>query len=194
MSVRVKPGGRRGGRGCLWGCFGCLGLLAITVCVLAAAWALFAAMGPNPRKLYSGASDPVAEAALEEALANAGLYGAGITVLPIKGSSQQLAYIVLDEARGFSAADLAAGGDQGFLQVLQEIDTANRSQGLGIGQVAMEYRDESGEPLFVVAADQAGIQAFAAGEIDREELLRNTEVDLSNLLAGYEAFSEASGP
>lgn len=100
---------------------------------------------------------------------------------------------MLDDAAGLSAGELGQGGEQGLARALQEIDAANREQGLKIGQVAMEYQDESGQPLFVVAAEEEDIGAFAAGEIDREQLLGGTEVGLSNLLGGIEAMSQAEG-
>lgn len=183
----------RSGRGCLWGCGGCLGLVIASACLVVAGFVIIRALRPNPEVLFSGASDPVAEAAVENALNNAGIFGARVTVIPTKGSDEQLAYVVLDEMSGFSMEGLAEGGDEGLANALLQLDAANRSQDLNIGQVAMEYRDERGEPLFVVATDQEDIEAFAAGEISREELLAGTELDLSNLLGGIDALSETSG-
>lgn len=183
----------RRGRGCLWGCGGCLGILVASVCVIAAGILILRALRPDPEKLYAGASDPVAEAAIENVLINAGVQGAQVTVIPTKGGDDQLAYIVLDESSGFSADNLAQGGDAGLANALLQLDSANKAQELNIGPVAMEYRDQSGEPLFVVATDQENIQAFASGEISREELLAGTEIDLTNLLGGIDALSESTG-
>ena len=101
--------------------------------------------------------------------------------------------LVLDEASGSSMGGLTQGGDMGLASTLLQLDAANRSQNLNIGSVAMEYRDESGEPLFVVATDQEKMSAFAAGEISKEELLLGTDIGLSNLLGGIGALSDAAG-
>jgi hypothetical protein len=164
-----------------------------SICVVVAGFFVVRALRPNPEKLYAGASDPVAEAAIENVLFNAGVQGARVTVIPTKGGDDQLAYIVLDESSGFSADSLARGGDAGLANALLQLDAANRSQDLNIGPVAMEYRDGSGEALFVVATDQENIQAFASGEMSREELLAGTEIDLTNLLGGIDALSETTG-
>jgi hypothetical protein len=186
----AKPGR---GRGCRWGCGGCLGLSVLAACVVLGGFVAMRALRPDPKELYSGASDPVAEAAVSQALSDVGVEGARVSVIPIKGSQEQLAYIVLDDSAGFSASELAQGGEQGFANALRQLDEANRSQDLNIGQVAMEYRDETGEPMFVVATPQEDIQAFAAGEIDRDQLLAGTEVDLSNLLGGIDELSQSVG-
>ena len=193
MTEGTAPENSKRGSGCLRGCGGCLGLIAASLLIVIAAFMILRARRPNPKELFSGASDPVAEAAIENVLTRAGVHGAQVTVIPIKGSDKQLAFIVLNEASGFSMGSLAQGGDQGLASALLGIDAANRSQNLNIGSVAMEYRDESGEPLFVVATDQDKMSAFAAGEISKEELLLGTDIGLSNLLGGIGALSDAAG-
>jgi hypothetical protein len=150
------------------------------------------ALRPDPEKLFSGASDPFAESVLENLLINAGVQGAQVTVIPIKDSDKQLAYIVFDDSSGVSMGNLLQGGDEGLASVLLQLDEVNRTQNLNIGPVAMEYRGESGDPLFTVVTDQENISAFAAGEISQEELLSGTDIGLDNLLGGIDLFSDAS--
>lgn len=193
MANSTAPGKPKRSRGCLWGCGGCLGLIAASLCLMVAGYFVLRALRPNPTELLSGASDPVAEAAVESALVSAGVQGAKVTVIPLKGSDQQLVYVVFDEASGFSMEGLAQGGDQGLANALLQLDAANRSQGLNLGPVALEYRDETGAPLLVVATDQENIGAYAAGQISREELLAGTDIDLTNLLGGIDALYNAAG-
>lgn len=192
MESPAPESSKRGG-GCSRGCGRCLGIVVVALAVVVIAFVALRALRPNPNKLFSGASDPFAEAALENLLINAGVQGAQVTVIPVKGSDKQLAYIVFDDSSGFSMGDLTRGGDEGLGNVLLQLDAVNRSQNLNIGPVAMEYRGEGGDPLFVVVTDQDNISAFAAGEMSREELLSGTDIDLSNILSGVDLLSDASG-
>lgn len=193
MTEDTAPDNSKRGGGCLGGCGRCLGIIVGGLAIVVLAFVVLRALRPDPNKLFSGASDPFAEAVLEDMLISAGVQGAQVTVIPIKGSDKQLAYIVFDDSSGLSMGSLTRGGEENLAGALLQLDAANRSQDLNIGPVAMEYRGESGEPLFSVVTDQEDISAFADGEMSREELLSNTDINLANLLDGVDLLSNASG-
>jgi hypothetical protein len=144
-----------------------------------------AVLGPSPDDLAGGAPDPVASAALTLTLNEAGLEGARALVFPIRGSDQQFAYIVLDDAAGFAGADTVAGNEQAFVSAIEGLSEANREGDLNLGVVAMEYRDESGATLFSVAASQENVEAYASGAIGKEQFLKGADADLSSLLSQF---------
>ncbi len=161
-------------------------LLLVSVGVIA----VLQRLGPDPEQLLSGPVDPVASAAYQEVFAASGFEGVQVRVIPITGSDEQLAYIVLDETAGFSGADTLEGNEAAIDNAIRGLAEVNRSQDLGVGTVAVEYRDETGQSLFTFAARQETIEAYADGEITRDELLSETEVDLSSFLGQLQRLAE----
>ena len=174
------------------GCLGCLGAFVLLVVVSVGVVAVVRLLGADTEELLSGPYDPVASAAYQEVLAASGFDGAQVRVIPIKGSDEQLAYIVLDETAGFSGADTVEGNEAAIDNAIRGLAEANRSQDLGVGVVAVEYRDETGQSLFTFAARQETVEAYADGEITRDELLSETEVDLSSFLSQVQQLAEAA--
>jgi len=192
MTETPEPKKRSLGRtGCL-SCLGCLGLLVVLVLVSVGVVAVIQRLSPGPEELLSGPPDPVASAAYQEVLAASGFDGAQVRVIPIKGSDEALAYIVLDETAGFSGADTIEGNEAAIDDAIRGLAEANRSQDLGVGTVAVEYRDETGQSLFTFAAGQETVEAYADGEISRDELLSETEVDLSSFLSQVQQLAEGA--
>lgn len=190
MTESPKPKKRSLARtGCL-SCLGCLGALVLVVLVSAGALAVVQRLGPDPEELLSGPVDPVASAAYQEVLEASGFDGAQVRVIPIKGSDEQLAYIIFDETSGFSGADTLEENEAAIDNAIRGLAAANISQDLGVGAVAVEYRDETGESLFTFAARQETIEAYADGEITRDELLSETDVDLSSFLSQVQQLAE----
>ena len=185
-----EPKKRSLGRtGCL-SCFGCLGAIVILALLSVGVVAVVQGLSPDPEDLLSGPIDPVASAALQEVFVASGFDGAQVRVIPIKGSDEQLAYIILDETAGFSGADTLEGNETAIDNAIRGLAAANRSQDLGVGSVAVEYRDEEGQSLFTFAARQESVEAYADGEITRDELLSETEVDLSSFLSQVQQLAE----
>lgn len=185
---------RKTSRGCLY-CGGATALGGLCVCLaLAAVVFLPGIVGPSADDLAGGAPDPVASAALTSALSEAGLQGARALVFPIRGSDEQFAYIVLDDATGFAGADTAEGSEQAFLDAVQGLSEANQEQDLRVGLVAMEYRDESGATLFSVASSQENMEAYAAGTISKEQFLTGADADLTSLLAQIPELAQGLTP
>ena len=190
MTETPEPNKRSLGRtGCL-SCLGCLGASVFLVLLSVGVVALVQGLGPDPEELLSGPVDPVASAAYQEVLEASGFDGAQVRVIPIKGSDEQLAYIIFDETSGFSGADTLEENEAAIDNAIRGLAAANISQDLGVGAVAVEYRDETGESLFTFAARQETIEAYADGEITRDELLSETDVDLSSFLSQVQQLAE----
>jgi len=184
MSEETQPQPRRG----CWhviklGCLGLIGLIAVVVVGVLVVNAFFS--GPDAREVYSGTPDPVATARLNQELANHGLTGASALVIPIKGQNGQIAIFTLDESQGFQGS-----GQAGLDAFTRSLLTANSEGGHNISQVAVDYRGPDGENLFTVATDQATLEAYANGQITRQEMLANTDANLSNLLAAFDIYQE----
>ena len=190
MSETSEPKKRSLARtGCL-SCLGCFGAIVILVLLSVGVIALIQRLGPDPEDLLSGPIDPVASAAFQEVFVASGFDGVQVRVIPIKGSDEQLAYIILDETAGFSGADTLEGNETAIDNAIRGLAEANSSQDLGVGTVAVEYRDETGQNLFTFAARQETIEAYADGDITRDELLSETEVDLSSFLSQVQQLAE----
>jgi len=180
------------------GCFCCGVPVAVGgLCLCVALFAFFVlpnVIGPSPDDLAGDAPDPVASAALTLMLNESGLEGARALVFPIRGSDQQFAYIILDDAAGFACAECVEGSEQAFHAAVTGLSEANREGDLRLGVVAMEYRDESGATLFSVATSQDNVEAYASGAIGKEQFLSSADADLSSLLAQIPELAEGGTP
>jgi hypothetical protein len=175
-----KPKKRSTGR---LACGGCLALLAAGLGLVLCVGGVFAArafglFGPDAEDLYSGAPDLVASAAVEEALLAAGVENAQAVVIPIKGSDGQIAVITVDQ----STSTASSTPDEAFDQALQGMAAANQSGGHRIERVTLDLRDENGEPGIALTAPQEKVEAYANGEISRQELMGESAVDLSDII------------
>lgn len=163
-------------------CGGCLaviaGSLGLLLCgggfILVRNLGLF---GPSAEELYSGAPDPVASAAVGNALLEAGLDNARAVVIPIQGSDGQIAVVTVDDSTNSGGSPETA-----FDQALQGMAAANQSGDHRIERVTLDLRDENGEPGLALTASQEDVEAYANGEITRRELMAESDVDISNLI------------
>jgi hypothetical protein len=164
-------------------CGGCLALLAAGLGVLLCVGGFFAArafglFGPDAEDLYSGAPDLVASAAVEQALLEAGLQNAEAVVIPIKGIDGQIAVITVDQ----STSTAGSSPNEAFDRALQGMARANQSGDHRIERVTLDLRDENGEPGLALTAPQDQVEAYAKGEISRQELMGESAVDLSAII------------
>jgi len=183
MDYQQPPPAKKKGRGCL----GCLGAIIIVIALCAAAWFLapmvmttLGLSSPGAEELYSGAPDLLAGQAVEEVLVDSGIEGASVTVIPIKGSDGQLAVITLHDASSIAWSE---GGsvEEGFLNAVRGLSQAN-AQGLRLERAVVDIRGESGQPFIAITASQEAIDAYANGEINRDEFVRSVDADLDGLL------------
>jgi len=171
------------------GCFGCLALTGLTVCLgvvlIFAGPSLMRATGlagPTTEEIYSGAADPVASAAVEEILTSAGVSGAWVRVIPMKGGDGNVALITLDASAGVTGTGSEAGNKQAFEEIIRELAAADQA-GMNLSHVVVDYRDENGESLISLGASQEDINAYAAGELAENQFLYQVEVDFSRLIS-----------
>lgn len=169
------------------GCLGCAGAIVVIIALCAAAWFLaptvMTALGlssPGAEELYSGAPDLFAGRAVEEVLVDSGVEGASVTVIPIKGSDGQLAVITLHDASSINWSE-SGSAEEGFLHTVQALSRAN-GQGLRVERAVIDVRGENGQPFIAITASQDSIDAYANGEISRDEFVASVDADLDSLL------------
>jgi hypothetical protein len=183
MTEPVNPGQTTRKRS--WGCIGCLGCLAVPLVIamivaVPIVLRLLGIIGPDPEKMFGGAADPVASAAVERSLLEAGVSGARAVVLPIDGRDGQIAIITLEQT-----SSTEGSAQEAFTRTLQGLAAANR-EGHRIEQVAIDLRDEEGNPSLGITVGQDAVEAYAAGQISQNEFLGEVEVDLSDLISPEE--------
>lgn len=164
-----------------WFCAGCAVLIVGICCVCLLATSPFVLrqlgiLGPDPEKMFGGAPDPAASAAVNEALIDAGIEGARAVVIPIEGGEGQIAVITLEQT-----TTTTGDPEEAMALALQGLTAANQ-EGYNIERVAVDIRDENGDPSIGITADQESVEAYTNGEITRSEFLQAVEVDLSDLL------------
>lgn len=133
-------------------------------------------LGSNAEKLYSGAPDLEAGAAVEDALLDAGIEGARAVVIPIMGSDGKIAVITIEETTSTDG-----NAEEAFSRALLGLTEANQV-GHGIERVTVDMRDENGEPNLAITADQEAVEAYSNGEISKGEFLGAVDIDLSALI------------
>jgi hypothetical protein len=173
------------------GCFSCTGCLAAIIVVplvlVALLWGgsvlldRIGLLNPAAEDLYSGAADPVASEAMETVMVEAGIEGARAVVLPVEGSSGQLVVITIDSGTSLSGTGEGIG-EEALMQALRGLSQANRDGDLNLERAVVDWRDENGEPFASITASQATIDAYANGEMSRQEFLSAVDVDVSQLL------------
>lgn len=178
------------------GCFACLGCIGLTAClmVVLVAIVLFAPslpnklgiFGPRPEERFSGAADPVGTQMVSQVLQDAGFVGVEVVVMPVQGSTGQVAFITLTESSRLGGASNTTGGEEQFVSLLQDFSRANREGGLEITTVAVDLQGDGGQSLVSVAVSQEAVDAYAAGRISRSEFVQQVEIDFSNLISAAE--------
>lgn len=109
--------------------------------------------------------------------------GMEIYVLPERDGEGASAYVVLDEAAGFS---FSPSSDEGvpFLGTLASLAKSEAAKEGGVDRVAFEYKDKQGRTLIVVSSSlQDGVD-FADGKITREQFMAKVggQIEFKNLL------------
>lgn len=132
-------------------------------------------------ELYSGAPDPFATRVVSQILMDAGIAGARAVVIPIQGSAGQIAVVTLDQSQGFTGMGTASANEATMMSVIQRMREDNRMQELGVERVTVDYRDETGQCLVAITASQSALDAFAEGEMSRDEFLRNVDIGPGSL-------------
>lgn len=128
--------------------------------------------------------DREAAANIMEDLEAAGLdtRGVQVYVFPVKEEEGSVALVVLNASQGF---DFSGAEDDLVTSYLAELATGGAAEQCGVEQVAIDYRNESGESLFTFTAPAEAIAAYKAGTISQEQFLSQVDADINLIgLAG----------
>jgi hypothetical protein len=185
MANQTPVAPKKSRRGCI-GCAGCLIGIFILIAICGGTFflgpSLLRSAGlvqPDAEELYSGAPDPVASQAVEEVLLDAGIEGASAIVIPTKGRNGQLAVISFDSSTKFRESGKEAA-EETFMKTLSGLSEAN-AKGLKLERAVASYNDDKGDPLLALTAPQSAIESYSAGQMSRNEFLREVDADLSAL-------------
>ena len=164
----------------LWGCGGCIGIFILGCCAVFAVAALAPTLRPSARDVYSGAPDLAAGEDVSQALIDSGVEGASVLVIPIKGSSGQIAILTLDESRGYTG--FSGQGEDSLKTVVSNIVAANHAGDYHIERLSIDYRDESGESSLAFTATIESAETYADGGMTQQEFMGDVEFNLMDSL------------
>lgn len=164
-------------RGCLkWGC-GCLAVLLVVVLLGVSAigwylrwpeqWGLIDSPGDE---LFAVSPNPFAADALETEMVelNYPLDGLTFYVMPRDGGDYHIVYVLAQEAEGFTwTNETWENPIEGLLIITAATETAAAWR---IEQIAVDYRDSSGNQVAVMTAPRQAIIDYAVGTITQEQL------------------------
>ena len=174
VRVRRRHGCLRAG--CLVVGIAFLVVLALVGWVYARQSGLIARAGlaqPPEQRLLGGRPNAVAAAALKAQLLAGGFSDAGlnVVVMPVTGKGYSLAVAVMDVSQGFHAE---ASSDV-LLDCIKLLGTSDAATQYAIARVAVHFYDETGHKVVSLTAATPDIQAYAAGQITRDEFLQAME-------------------
>jgi hypothetical protein len=167
MAVPQRRGGRRG----------CLIALLVVAIVILLPIALFLRIPQqlgifraHPEEIFNQTPDPLAGAALTNALSQGGAPTDGLRlyVFNMPGSKAHIVYATAALAENFSFRD--TGQRDPILDLLGQIATATAADP-SVEGIALKVRDFQGKPMLIVTADAADARAYAAGQIDEATFL-----------------------
>lgn len=176
---------------CLWGCFGGVGLFAVSaICLLTLPILLRAAgiINPPAEVVYSGAPDRYASAQVEDILDQAAIDGVKVYVIPELGTDNQTAFIILDSSSGFDGfEDLDQTATETVVDdrvddLLADLAARNQAENLRITRVAIDYRDENGDTFMTLTTTITEIEDYLAGRITQEEFHGQFGIGLGDLV------------
>ena len=160
-------------RGC---CFsGCLVIVLVLLVSGLGAGALLArlpaqlGLWPSADSRLAGTPDRAGAAAILAELQAEGIDTTGLTlyVLPVTGQSGSLAYAILDTSAGFHFPTATDSARNPIPDMFTRLTGGPAATAAKVAQVAIEYRNPTGQSLGVLTASTASIHDFAAGTINQ---------------------------
>jgi hypothetical protein len=139
-------------------------------------------------KMYTQPNDPDKAALIVDNLAGSGLdmQGVEVYVMPVKGTDDNTAFIVLDASKGFNF-NTSGSTDP----VSDFIALAAQAQQQGINRAAVVYYDEQGKALMTLTVATADMTAYTQGKITDKQLMEKVDIHANNLIGLIGDFSSA---
>jgi hypothetical protein len=104
--------------------------------------------------------------------------GVEVYVLPVSGTDDNVAMVVLDASKGFNFnSSGSADPVKDFLTV------AAKAQQQGINRAAVAYYDEKGKPLATATLPTDAVLAYSQGKLTDRQLMEKVDVGTDNLWA-----------
>jgi hypothetical protein len=121
-------------------------------------------------KLFTEPADIGARAVLTQEFEQAGQPAQGISfyVLPYKDRGYSLAYVVLDQSKGYRYVDTGFGNP--IFATFELVARSKAVEQAQIYRVAVEFREADGSTLCVLTAPVFAIQQYAAKTITKKQL------------------------
>ncbi len=122
-------------------------------------------------KMFTEPADPEARAVLTKDFeqANQPTKGISFYVLPYKDRDYSLAYVVLDQSKGYQYVD--TGFEDPIFATFQLVARSKAVQQAQIYRVAVEFREADGSTLSVLTAPVFAIQQYVAKTIDKKAFI-----------------------
>ena len=165
------PEKKRKRHGCLiaFGVF--LLLIALALAVLFDLPMRLGLISSPAKQMFTSGADSIAREMLTKEFEQANQPATGISfyVMPYKGRGYSLAYVVLDQSKGYRYVDTGFEDPifAAFILVARS-KTVERDQ---IDRVAVEFRERDGGTLFVMTAPVFAIQQYDAKAITKKQFL-----------------------
>lgn len=158
--------------GCRTGCLWLLGILVLlTALALVVIFDVPSRLGLRTsdfEKTFPSGPLPDAGESVAEDFEAAGQSPDGLTVyvLPIRDTEQSLAYVILDQSKGYKSAE---EGENPLKDAFVMAANSKAAQEAGVTYVAVEFREADGSTLMVMAAPVDAIKQLDAGTMSDEQ-------------------------
>lgn len=141
----------------------------------------------HAEQLFTMTPDRDKAAAVMADLQAAGLntQGVEVYVLPVKGTNDNVAMVVLDASKGFNfTGSGSADPVKDFLLV------ASKAQQQGINRAAVAYYDEKGKPLATATLPTDAAAAYSQGKMTDRQLMEKVDVGTGDIWGFISAVRE----
>ena len=160
---------KRKGHGCLISFCVFLLLIALALAVLFDLPTRLGLISSPAERMFVDAPDPIARATLTKEFeqANQPTQGISFYVLPYKDRDYSLAYVVLDQSKGYRYVD--TGFENPIFATFELVARSKAVEEAQIYRVSVEFREPDGSTLCVLTAPVFAIQQYAAKTIDKKQ-------------------------
>jgi hypothetical protein len=104
--------------------------------------------------------------------------GVEVYVLPVSGTDDNVAMVVLDASKGFNFASSGSADP-----VTDFLTVASNAQKQGINRAAVVYYDANGKPLVTATLPTDAAVAYSQGKITDRQLMEKVDVGTDDVLA-----------